>query len=61
MNSPCEPEWFSCTVVNMESAENGEGCFTNCIVRFPNGIEYEIQGIDDWNRYNWRWLHNQGK
>ncbi|BDI19545.1 hypothetical protein ANSO36C_53470 [Nostoc cf. commune SO-36] len=28
---------------------------TNCVVRFFNGAEYEIQGIYEWNRYNWRW------
>ena len=45
----------------IELVENREGSFANCIVPFPNGIEYDIQGIDDWNPYNWRWLQNQGK
>ncbi|MFP5275246.1 hypothetical protein [Coleofasciculus sp.] len=26
------------------------------IVRFDHGMEYEIQGIYEWNRYNWRWI-----
>jgi hypothetical protein len=29
---------------------------TSCIVRFDSGAEYEIQGVYDWNRPNWRWL-----
>jgi len=28
-------------------------------VRFDNGMEYEIQGIYEWNRYNWRWVKDQ--
>lgn len=28
----------------------------HCVVRFDNGMEYEIQGVYEWNRYNWRWL-----
>lgn len=27
----------------------------SCCVRFDNGMEYEIQGVYEWNRYNWRW------
>ncbi|WP_416670750.1 hypothetical protein [Egbenema bharatensis] len=27
---------------------------TNCLIQFDNGMEYEIQGIYEWNRYNWR-------
>ena len=54
---PCSREWFTCTVVSVN--ETGEDNYaTNCIVRFTNGAEYEIQGVYQWNRYNWRWLQD---
>ncbi|MBW4486321.1 MAG: hypothetical protein KME12_00880 [Trichocoleus desertorum ATA4-8-CV12] len=52
---PCAPEWFSCTVIGVaEKADNGQA-YTSCLIRFDSGMEYEIQGIYRWNRYNWRW------
>ena len=57
-DGPCPREWFPCTVINLtepESQADGASIFS-CTVRFDNGMEYEIQGIYDWNRYNWRWL-----
>ncbi|HEY9646662.1 MAG TPA: hypothetical protein V6C88_09845, partial [Chroococcidiopsis sp.] len=38
---------------NLESTNSPSG---RCTVRFDNGMEYEIQGVYEWNRYNWRWL-----
>lgn len=29
--------------------------YTICTIRFGNGMEYQIQGIYEWNRYRWRW------
>lgn len=61
---PCSREWFPCTVVsvnippqleNDDAAEQSSPA-ASCIVRFDSGAEYEIQGIYDWNRPNWRWL-----
>ncbi len=70
-SGPCSREWFPCTVVSIRDATenhdadsplrdssanasgNGE---TSCIIRFGDGTEYEMQGIYDWNRPNWRWL-----
>lgn len=52
---PCSREWFLCTVIRVNVTGNGEGADTNCIIRFNNGAEYEIQGMYQWNRYNWRW------
>ncbi len=60
---PCSREWFSCTVVSItetQSALYQEGVAdspfsTNCTIRFENGNEYEIQGVYEWNRPNWRW------
>lgn len=60
---PCSREWFPCTVLSISepdknatnSAHQGER-LTRCVVRFDTGAEYEIQGIYDWNRPNWRWL-----
>ncbi|MBE9099558.1 hypothetical protein IQ267_08910 [filamentous cyanobacterium LEGE 07170] len=57
-DGPCPREWFPCTVINLTepgSQVDGESIFSGT-VRFDNGMEYEIQGIYDWNRYNWRWL-----
>lgn len=54
-NGPCTREWFVCTVVEVYQTEQGEDSYNNCIIRFSNGTEYEIQGIYQWNRYNWRW------
>ncbi len=58
-DGPCQQEWFPCTVVSLSNTaeiggENGTA-HTNCIIRFDNGMEYEIQGVYEWNRYSWRW------
>ncbi|MCP6758917.1 MAG: hypothetical protein NHB32_09160 [Fischerella sp. CENA71] len=55
-DGPCPREWFPCLVIQVDEIHNGNGSCINCIVRFNNGAEYEIQGIYEWNRYNWRWL-----
>ena len=44
----CSRQWFSCTVIAVDE--------TNCTIRFSNGAEYQIQGVYNWNRYNWRWV-----
>jgi hypothetical protein len=54
-DGPCKREWFPCMVIQIEEISNGDDTSTNCVVRFFNGAEYEIQGIYEWNRYNWRW------
>jgi hypothetical protein len=55
-NGPCSREWFPCTVVWISQESDIDGSYYNCVIRFDNGAEYEIQGIYQWNRYNWRWL-----
>ncbi len=59
---PCSREWFSCTVVGITETQSPlyeevaeSQISTNCTVRFENGNEYEIQGVYEWNRPNWRW------
>ncbi len=52
---PCSREWYNCTVIGIN---NSDSTATNCIIRFTNGAEYEIQGVYQWNRYNWRWLED---
>lgn len=48
-------EWFSCLVIALDEESSPMGrAHTRCTVRFDNGMEAEIQGIYDWNRYNWR-------
>ncbi|MEH2145621.1 hypothetical protein [Nostoc sp.] len=54
-DGPCKREWFPCMVIKVEEISNGDDSSTNCVVRFFNGAEYEIQGMYEWNRYNWRW------
>ena len=54
-DGPCKREWFPCMVIKVKEISNGDDTSTNCVVRFFNGAEYEIQGMYEWNRYNWRW------
>jgi len=55
---PCQREWVTCQVVNLSDgcdesrALEEQDC--SAVVRFANGMEYEIQGLYDWNRYQWR-------
>ncbi|MGF1673604.1 MAG: hypothetical protein ACFCUV_07960 [Rivularia sp. (in: cyanobacteria)] len=51
----CEPEWFLCTVINLEEIVGGDSSHTTCTIRFNDGAEYQIQGIYEWNSYQWRW------
>lgn len=53
---PCQREWYSCTVLQIKEAYDGNNTTTSCVVRLSNGAEYEIQGVYSWNRYNWRWM-----
>lgn len=60
---PCSRQWFPCTVVSLNESTSSEVIHlepqpsrsTSCVIRFEGGEEYEIQGIYDWNRPNWRW------
>ncbi len=54
-DGPCSRQWFPCTVVGLSQVSDSDGLYYNCVIRFDNGTEYEIQGIYQWNRYNWRW------
>lgn len=54
-DGPCPREWFPGKVVSVSQQSDRDGSYCNCIIRFDNGSEYEIQGIYQWNRYNWRW------
>jgi hypothetical protein len=54
-NGPCSREWFPCTVVGLSQWSDSDCSYYNCVIRFDNGTEYEIQGVYQWNRYNWRW------
>jgi hypothetical protein len=49
-----EPEWIVCTLVNLTQLDSME---TNSIagtVQFENDLVLEIQGLNDWNKGNWR-------
>ncbi|MGB7271747.1 MAG: hypothetical protein WBC69_00530 [Geitlerinemataceae cyanobacterium] len=60
-DEPSSQEWLACTVIGVSQVEveDGNATYTNCLIRFESGIEYEIQGIYQWNRYNWRWVRNR--
>ncbi|MEM1366903.1 MAG: hypothetical protein AAGG02_02575 [Cyanobacteria bacterium P01_H01_bin.15] len=55
---PCQREWFLCEVIDLDQIDSLEpelqATQTNCYVRFADGSEFEIQGVYQWNRYNWR-------
>lgn len=61
-DGPCSREWYPCTVVSIREAIDTTGqtsrTQTSCVIRFDTGAEYEIQGVYDWNRPNWRWLQS---
>lgn len=48
-------EWYPCTVTGIFQIVDAERSYVNCTVRLENGLEYDINGMYDWNRYNWRW------
>lgn len=63
-DGPCSREWFPCTVMSIAEVNDTESSlpqsyrrYTNCTIRFDSGMEYEIQGVYEWNRYNWRWAN----
>lgn len=58
-DGPCSREWISCIVVGLR--QDSTPAQASCTVRFENGLEYEIQGIYEWNRYNWRWQQGVGE
>lgn len=53
-NGPCTQEWFPCTIVGVRESSSDRP-YISCTIRFDTGIEYEIQGMYQWNRYYWRW------
>jgi hypothetical protein len=50
-----EPEWLPCTLVHLTQPEDPETTL-NGTVQFENGVELEVQGLNDWNKSNWRRL-----
>lgn len=52
---PCSREWFPCEVIALSQHSDNDATYSNAIVRFNNGMEFEIQGLYQWNRYHWRW------
>jgi hypothetical protein len=52
-----EPAWLLCTLVSlMQPDHSGHDAALNGTVQFENGLTLEIQGLDDWNRNNWRYV-----
>jgi len=50
-----QDEWLSCTVIRVFETSDSERAALNCTVRLSNGLEYDINGMYDWNRFYWRW------
>lgn len=57
-NNSLTQEWFICQVIGFKEIEDGESSYTNCLIRFENGAEFEIEGIYQWNKENWRFFKN---
>ncbi|MBW4474428.1 MAG: hypothetical protein KME45_29240 [Stenomitos rutilans HA7619-LM2] len=55
-DSPLSETAVAVPEVEAPEVEVPEHKGTSCIIRFKDGTEYEIQGMYDWNRPNWRWL-----
>lgn len=53
--SSCDREWLRCTVIRVFESSDPERSYVSCTVRLENGLEYDINGMYDWNRHNWRW------
>jgi hypothetical protein len=51
-----EPEWLTCTLVHLTQPDDIDTIILNGTVQFENGVELEIQGLNDWNKINWRRL-----
>jgi len=51
-----ERQWYPCQVIQIQDRDDDQRRCTCCTIRFDDGAEYEIQGIYDWNRTNWRRL-----
>lgn len=58
-DGPCYREWFACTVIGVKDDRNPQA--TRGLVRFDNGTEFEIQGLYDWNRPNWRTIRSNSQ
>jgi hypothetical protein len=66
-DGPCSREWVPCVVTGITEISDSASTlpdsyrtYTNCTIRFKNGTEYEVQGVYEWNRYNWRWAADPG-
>lgn len=55
---PSNYEWFPCQVINLCEVVDSDSSYTSCLIRFENGLEFEIQGIYKWNRNNWRFCES---
>jgi hypothetical protein len=56
---PASYEWVSCQAIDIYDLSDGDSSYTNCIVRFENNLELEIQGIYEWNRQFWRFPNSK--
>jgi hypothetical protein len=49
-----EPEWIICTLIDLIQPDSTEATPITGIVQFENDLVLEIEGLNDWNRGNWR-------
>jgi hypothetical protein len=48
-----EPEWVPCTLISLTQRQSSPELAYGT-VQFENGLALEIQGLNDWNKGNWR-------
>jgi hypothetical protein len=49
-----EPEWIVCTLINLTYPDSIVTTPISGIVQFENDLVLEIEGLNDWNKGNWR-------
>jgi hypothetical protein len=54
-------EWIAAKVVGIGKGVDLEAEFAIAIVQFADGSKYEITGINEWNRYNWRYIEDKAE
>jgi hypothetical protein len=49
-----EPAWIVCTLINLTQPDSSEATSVTGTVQFENDLVLEIEGLNDWNKGNWR-------
>jgi hypothetical protein len=49
-----EPEWIVCTLIDLTQPDSTGATPISGTVQFGNDLVLEIEGLNDWNKGNWR-------